>query len=83
VKKTAVTFLAQRVKLVEERWDMHDYARANDACDGGIDQSCTTKKGRSCRSITWPRGEGRMTAHRLVGDGTRRSFSRVRARWAR
>lgn len=44
MKKTAVTFLAQRVKLVEERWEMHDYARANDACDGGIDQSCTAKK---------------------------------------
>ena len=42
-KRQVVTFLAQGVKLVEERWDMHDDARANDARYGRIDQSCTTK----------------------------------------
>ena len=78
-KKAAVTFLAQSVKLVEERWDMHNDARANDARDGRINQSCTGKKGKEL-SISWPRGEGRMTAHRLVGDGTQRSFSHVRGR---
>jgi hypothetical protein len=35
-----VTFLAQGVKLVEERWEMHNDARADDARYGGIDQSC-------------------------------------------
>ena len=39
-----VTFLAQGVKLVEERWDMHNDARADDAGYGRINQSCTTKK---------------------------------------
>jgi hypothetical protein len=77
-EKTTVTFLAQCVKLFEERWEMHNDARANDARDGRTDQSCTTEL-----SITWPRGEGKMTAYRLVGDGTRRSFSRVRAPWVR
>lgn len=65
-EKTDVTFLAQGVNLFEERWEMYNNARANDARDGRIDQSCTMEL-----STTWPRGEGRMTAHRLVGDGTR------------
>jgi hypothetical protein len=77
-EKTDVTFLAQSVDLFEERWEVHNDARANDARDGRIDQPCTMKL-----SITWPRGEGGMTAHRLVGDGTQMSFSRVRARLAR
>lgn len=46
---TVVTFLAQGVKLVEERWEMHDDARADDARYGRIDQSCAKEL-----SITWP-----------------------------
>ena len=39
-QKMAVTFFAQGVKLVKERRDMDDDARANDARDGWIDKSC-------------------------------------------
>lgn len=38
-KRRLLTFLEQSTKLVEERRDMHDNARANDARDDNIDQS--------------------------------------------
>ena len=45
----AITFLAQGVKLVKERRDMDDDARANDARDGWIDKSCCSAiKEMSC-----------------------------------
>ncbi len=49
-KRWLLTFLEQSVKLVEERRDMHNNARANDARDGDIDQSLYhEERGVGCR----------------------------------
>ena len=55
-----LTFFQQRVKLVEERREMDDDARTDDARDGRVDQSYT-KKQRAIRqfSFCWGGGGGR------------------------
>jgi hypothetical protein len=44
VETKGVTFAAQRVELVKERWEVHNDARTDDARNGRVDQSCGTAK---------------------------------------
>jgi hypothetical protein len=63
---------------------MHDDARANDARDGRVDKSCMYDEIRemSCLFLAGigKMRKGRTGTHRLVGDGTQRSFGHVRDR---
>jgi len=47
---TELTFFQQTLKLLEERWEMHDDAMANDARDRSVDQSYSRGRG-----WVWPR----------------------------
>ena len=82
-----LTFFQQCIKLVEERQEMDNDTRTNDAHDSQVDQSYTKKQWAICQFSfcwggLWPTkrmGEGIM--HHLAGDEMGMSSSHAWDQW--